>query len=189
MGFHISSPFYTKELRQLIKQLKTEGRLNERPLWELDKDFLRKFLILMLIPMLIFFTKPEDYVIAFCFLFFAILIPVWLVRDTIGRFILPCTKRDTAYVRILSEPFSHLQGMDPKTRFLSFDYMFIDEGYPERKMSYKLKNFSSMYMGDKKVSSGESVEFILNKRAIKKSFPLTETVMKYWCLDTEKLGR
>lgn len=56
MGFYISSLFYPKELRQLIKELDAEGCLNKRPLWELER-FVLSFNAFASLPVWVYLYK------------------------------------------------------------------------------------------------------------------------------------
>jgi hypothetical protein len=188
--FHIAAPFYTKELRQLVKQLKAEGRLNERPLWELDKQFSYKLCVLMAIPFIVFYFSPEEYPVGIMFLLGAILIPVFVVRDIIKYLILPCTYKNSAKAVILTVPRFNPWRLDIARKYLSFKYMFLDDSGCDivSNKRYKLEGFWKGFCGDQDFYKGQIIDFVVNQRVPRKSFPLTDAVMKIWSLNKDNLG-
>ena len=127
---HISWPFYTNELRQLIKKLKAEGKLRDEPLLYLDKE-VAKIIVFISIPWMMILLwggySPLSYRITIITMLIGVLSIA--VRSCIRKIIIPYTIGYLVNAHIVSPVKYGARTIRSGTAWF-FDYEIYDENAP-----------------------------------------------------------
>ena len=85
---HISVPFYPFYFRSIVKELKSKGLLNHKPLWKLDVAFVISLILTLLMFTAYGFWSPEAGL--FCLFIFSLSMYVFFY-SAISHMIIPYT--------------------------------------------------------------------------------------------------